>query len=128
MNESILKDQLVDFLVNGNLEEFNKLRPHGDPVLDLSELDLNNKKLTGFNLSNTDLTGSDLSKSEISEVDFSNSNLSSVNFSRTTIDGSNFMNVIMEGTLLNNASVANSDFTEVGKGTTFYFMLPTTPQ
>ena len=66
MSELISKDELVQFLRDGNIEAFNAARPYDEEgFLDLSEIDLNDLKLFGFNLSRVDLSGSDLSNSEI---------------------------------------------------------------
>ena len=114
MSESISKDDLVQLLRNGEIEKFNSIRPYHDDIsLDLTEIDLNDMKLSGANLSKVDLSGSDFSKSDIEKINFSDSDLSSVNFSHTTIAESNFINAIFEGSLLTSINVISGDFTEV---------------
>ncbi len=115
MSESVSKDDLVQFLRNGEIEKFNSVRFNNNNgnFLDLTEIDLNNLKLSGADLSKVDLSGSDFSKSDIERINFSDSDLSSVNFSHTTIAESNFINSILEGSLLAGINVISGDFTEV---------------
>ena len=111
MDQSVNKDELVHLLRNGLIDEFNSKRFYDeDTLLDLSEIDLKDIKISGANLSHVDLTGSDLSKCEIEETDFGKSDLNSVNFSYSVIVDSNFSDVILEGSLFNNANIQNSDF------------------
>jgi len=114
MDQSVNKDELVHLLRNGLIDEFNNKRPYEEGnLLNLSEIDLKDIKISGANLTQADLTGSDLSKCEIEETDFRKSDLNSVNFSYSVITDSNFSDAIIEGSLFNNANIQNSDFTTV---------------
>lgn len=114
MNQSTNKDELIHLLRIGEIDKFNNQRPLSeDIIVDLSEIDLSNIKISGANLSRVDLSGSDLSKTEIEDIDFSYSDLSSVNFSNSTITDTNFVEAVIEGSLLHNSSVISGDFTEV---------------
>lgn len=104
------KDELVQLLRNGDIDEFNESRIQTD--LDLSEIDLAGCSISGANLADTDLTGSDFSECDLTGVNFSDSDLSSVIFSRATIKESNFSNTILTGTKFANADIAGCDFTE----------------
>lgn len=111
MDKSVSKDELVLLLRNGLIEEFNQQRPYEEgSLVDLSEIDLKDIKISGANLTKVDLTGSDLSKSEIESTDFKESDLSSVNFSHSTITESNFSDVILEGSFFNHTNLNECDF------------------
>ena len=107
------KDELIQLLKNGFVDEFNETRPHDqNKLLDLSEIDLRDSQITGANLSNADLTGADFSESELSNMDFSNSDLSSVDCKKAKLQNCNFINATLIGTKLNAAQIADCDFTD----------------
>lgn len=103
------KDELLQLLKNGNIDEFNKSRPK---EIDLSESDFNGCELKGANLSLADLTGTDFCDSYIKEVDFTKSDLTSVNFTNAVIKNADFSNTILNGVKFNYSTLKDSDFTE----------------
>lgn len=112
MGELTSKDELVQLLRNGLIDEFNSTRPYeNNKNIDLTEIDLKDIRISGANLSKIDLSGTDLSKAELEGIDFKESDLSSVNFSHSSINEVNFSEVVLEGSFFNHASVQNSDFT-----------------
>jgi len=109
----INKDNLIQLLQNGSVEEFNNFRTSSNnDLLDLSEADLRNCELTGANLSNVDLSGSDFSESDLTETDFSSSDLSSVDFTGSTIKKTDFIKSVLSGVKFNQAKLNECDFTE----------------
>lgn len=107
------KDELIQLLRNGFIDEFNETRPcDKDGLFDLTELDLRGTEIIGANLSNADLSGSDFSETELVNVGFSNSDLTSANFSKTVIKNSDFIRATLIGTKFNGSKVEECDFTE----------------
>lgn len=107
------KDELIQLLKNGFIEEFNQARPHHkDELFDFSEVDLRGAELTGINLSNTDLTGTDFGEAEILQADFSNSDLTSTDFTQAVIKNSDFIKASLTGTKFNGTKLKDCDFAE----------------
>ncbi|MCK7527867.1 MAG: pentapeptide repeat-containing protein [Ignavibacteriales bacterium] len=115
------KDELVQLLRSGNIEEFNSSRPFEEGVLlDLTEIDLRGCEIAGANLSFTDLSGSALNECEITEVDLTGCDLSAVDFSSSVIKNVDFIKATLAGTKFNNSKVNECDFAEADlSGTDF---------
>jgi uncharacterized protein YjbI with pentapeptide repeats len=98
-NETIKPDWL-QFLNEGNIEEFNKSRER-DPnrIIDLSNADFSNKNLKSINFRSANLSG----------AKFAGANLSNANFSNADLLNANLSNAYLPGAILSNADLSNAN-------------------
>ena len=115
------KEELLELLKQGSIEEFNNSRQlDKENLLDLSEADFSGCTLSEANLSYADLSGSDFSECDLYSVDFTGSDLSTVEFKRANVTKSDFSKTTLAGTKFNHATVNNSDFSDADlSGTVF---------
>jgi uncharacterized protein YjbI with pentapeptide repeats len=104
------KDELVQLLRNGLIDEYNEVR--STESQDMSEIDLSGCDIHGANLADSDLTGSDFSECDLTNVDFTNSDISAVVFTRATLKETNFTGTTLAGTKFGNSDIIKCDFTE----------------
>jgi uncharacterized protein YjbI with pentapeptide repeats len=105
------KDELVQLLKNGFVEEFNEFKKINES-LDFAEIELSGCDVHGANFSGADLTGSDFGECNLSDVNFSDCDLSSVIFTRSSLHHTNFSNTTLAGAKFNHSEILNCDFTE----------------
>jgi len=105
------KDELVQLLKNGFVEEFNELTKDNE-LLDFAEIDLSGCDLHGANFNGADLSGADFSESSLSNVNFSDCDLSSVIFTRSSLNHADFSGTTLAGAKFNHSEIIDCDFTE----------------
>jgi uncharacterized protein YjbI with pentapeptide repeats len=112
-NETIKPDWL-QFLNEGNIEEFNKSRER-DPnrIIDLSNADFSNKNLKSINfrsanLSGAKFAGANLSNANFSYADLQDANLSNANLVSSVIIGLKFGDNEKHYPLCQNANFDNA--------------------
>ena len=105
------KDELVQLLKNGFVEEFNESR-NVNKLMDITEIDLSGCEIHGADFSGADLSGSDFGECTLSDVNFSDCDLSSVIFTRASLNHNNFSNTVLAGAKFTHSEVSDCDFTE----------------
>jgi uncharacterized protein YjbI with pentapeptide repeats len=110
--DSDRKASVVQFLYEASLIK------KGDPVLNLSDIDLRGANLSQLDLSDADLTGADLTDADLSGTNLSdsilsgaelnNADLSDANISGANLSGAFLRYADLSGALLNNANLGDA--------------------
>ncbi len=105
-----MTENFIDLLVNGEVEEFNKVIHSGD--CNLTECDFQGLEIIGVDFSNLDISGCNFSETTLENVNFENCDLNTTIFSRANISNCSFANAVLNGTSFSNAQVTYCDFTD----------------
>ena len=91
MSRAELIEHLKDLLRNGNVAEFNRLRP--PDKIDLSGLDVRGRNLDGVDFRDCDLTRAVLQGTSLRGALFQHAILNHANLQNTTLDGANLFDI-----------------------------------
>jgi uncharacterized protein YjbI with pentapeptide repeats len=103
------RDEALELLKAGEVEEWNRRRKSGETISDLSRAHLSGANLSGANLSEADLSHADLSRAHLSGADLSRANLSGANLSGANLSGANLSEANLSRAHLKHADLSRAN-------------------
>ena len=107
------KDELVQLLREGQIADFNRIRPKGK--IDLSDANLHGAILVGADLSVADLFRADLSGADLSGANLSKAILFAANLLRANLSKANLVRADLSGTNLSKANLLGTKLPRLQK-------------
>ena len=118
------KEQLIELLKDGKVEEFNQYRDGTDyaPIdltgaelyrAILTGVELYRADLTGADFSGADLTGANLTRANLSKADFREANLTRANLTEANLSRAHLNEVNFDQALVEYTTFAGVDLSEV---------------
>ena len=101
------RDEALELLKAGEVEEWNRWRESGETIPDLSHANLIDAKLTRANLSGANLHDADLSSADLLGASLSGADLSSANFSGANLSDANLSDARCSNTVFVSVDLSN---------------------
>ncbi len=110
LSQELNKEELIDLLRNGKVDEFNGIRrKYKNKILDLQHANLSDTNLSWANLSDANLSNIILADANLSNASLSNAILSRANLSGATLSGAILHRATLSDANLSGADLSNAN-------------------